>query len=196
MSFMTAMHMDEESYRHEKQHENNDIQRLAISHDRSPVLAQIVADHHQEAVPHRRSDDGIDGEFHLVHPGDPRGERNEMTDHGDEPADEDRDGAVLLEETMGELEIVPADEEEFPVPIEERFSSIHPDIIGDEGTDDAAQCANEHNASERECPLSDKKSREWHDSFARDRKDHALHHHEDEDAQIACACDECGDILR
>jgi len=169
---------------------------MAIFHYQSSILLQIFSDEGQERVPEPCSDDSIDDEFSQFHFPHSGRKWNEMSDDGDESADQYRDMSSLLEIMFRGIQFFLIQKEIFSKLSDERFASIISDSIWYQRSDDASCRTDDDDQSEAELFRRYEKSCEWHDSFARHRKNHALHHHSDEDRDISCLMDECGDVGR
>lgn len=78
---------------------------VGVAHDERFFLADDVADGGEDRAPDTGTQQCVEGELPVVHPGKPRGERDEVAHHREEPADEGGNLAVALEEALdlGEL---------------------------------------------------------------------------------------------
>lgn len=176
----------------DKQDEN--IDELAVFHDRLPVAPQVESADAKETVPHRGAYRGEQNEFVDVHFGESGRDGYQMPDDGNETADEYGDVAVFPKEPVGRVQLFLIKEKITAVFVDQTFLDVISDRIRDERTRDAAQRADEYHKRQSELSLGDQESGERHYGFTGNGQNHALHDHRDKDGDVTRAFHEPGDV--
>src|SRR6266542_2809661 len=127
------------------------------------------------------------------HPRDPRRDRDERPDDGQHPREEHRRVAITREVPVSQIEVVPADQDEAAITLEQRSPAEGADRVRDEGAERVPDDAGDHRAPVRPWRSGERlrdaaghrPPGEREDDLARDGDRGALDRHRDDDAEVA-----------
>ena len=127
-------------------HENGCSARSTLS-QRSP---SGIAEPGQGERPRQASQHRVEGEAPEGHPDHPGRQRDEGADHREEPGEEDRRIPVALEPVVGLVDLVRADQQVAPEPVDQRTSAVGAGPVRQPRTDQVAERARHAHPEQRE----------------------------------------------
>src|SRR5712692_2635085 len=130
-----------QDYERDSNHEIEPVKQSLERRILVPTLAQLLTNVSEAETPWQRSGKRIDDKLLQIHPRDARRKRDECANDGKQPAGENDDFAKAREPAIGEIQIMTRNQNVPPVLLDQRTATVHPDPVGDERTDDAAEGA-------------------------------------------------------
>ena len=121
--------------------------------------------------------------------GNSGGKRDEGADHGQEPAEKDGDAAELLEEVLGAVEVVAAEEDVFAEALDGGPASQGTEPVGMDGAEIAADGSGGGDPEELELTGVHEVAGEGHDDLGGERDAGRFDAHEQRDAGVATSGD-------
>src|SRR3989339_58532 len=188
------MLIDEKSEPANYKPQNENIKYFAVLHYCVPILLELISDPSQKSVPHSGADNRIDGKFNQIHLAHSGRNRNQMSYNRYKPADENRFLPMTFEEILSRNKTLIVKQKIFAIPVDKPPATIQPDVIRGNRTCNTSKCAYCDYTKKSKPTLRDNKSGKRHDSFARDREDHAFHNHKNVNACVAGNFYELSDV--
>ena len=115
----------------------------------------------------------------------PRRDRNQVPDHGEQPANQGADFAVLREESLGAQQILLSEQHVSAIPLDQRPADQLCAVIIRQRADDAPHDTAEQGQREAHLALGGPIPHRRHDQLTRHRQNRRLHCHERNDAGIS-----------
>ncbi len=169
-----------------------------------PAVTELHADVGEGKAPGPGAEKGIEVEAELGHAGDAGGEGDKGADDGEEASGNDGQAAVFLEEVLGAVEVVAAEEEEAAEALDGGAASPAADPVGGDGAEVAADGAGGRDQEEFRHARAEDVAGEGHDDLGGERDTGGFDGHEEGDSGEASGgddgddegCDGGEDVLR
>src|SRR5881398_1113512 len=106
-----------------------------------PFFAQLLTNISEAKTPRQRSRKGVNDKLFQIHPRDAGRERYERANGRKQAAGENDGFPKTSEPAIGYIQIVRRNQNVSSVLLDQRTTTVHPDPVGYEGTDKAAEGA-------------------------------------------------------
>ena len=110
------------------------LHRFSVMRDPAPFLTKEKAKRHKCCIPQKRSCEGIDCEFHLVHAAHACRNADEVAHHRDQAAEEDRLLAIAVKPSLSPDHVCFVQQRILPVSSDEPLAAIPADLVCDKAS--------------------------------------------------------------